>query len=162
MKKTNPFWLPFLLLTLFFWQSCSPFTKVYSEEEPGANLYKYHTYNWLDNPETKLGNSGPDWLTAWTQANIRTSVEEQLGRYGFKPCDEKPDLMLHYHVVIKNEVLYIHDWQCDNRSIESFEKCNRVKPQQYREGTLLQMVGQGSSEGARRKCGASQLRHHRP
>jgi len=64
---------------------CSPFKKVYSEEEPGINLSKYHTYHWPDNTATKAGNAGPEWLSGGTQSKIRAAVEEQLGHYGFKP-----------------------------------------------------------------------------
>lgn len=135
MKK-SPFLLV-LLPALLFWAACSPWKKVYSEEEPGANLYKYHTFNWLDNQTTRLGNSGPEWLTAGTQSKIRAATEEQLARFGFKPCDENPDLMLHYHVVVKNEVLYVPDHTCNPRDEQIYARCNRVRPVQYREGTLI-------------------------
>ena len=118
-------------------ESCSPFTKVYSEEEPGVNLYKYHTFNWLSTETAQQGNNGPEWLTAVTQGKIRASVEEQLNRYGMKPCDEKPDLMIHYHVVIKNEVLYVYNWSCAMQGEGQYDRCNRVRPVQYREGTLI-------------------------
>ncbi|HAD13937.1 MAG TPA: hypothetical protein DCF33_16045 [Saprospirales bacterium] len=118
---------------------CSPFSKIYTEEEPGVNLSKYHTFNWLNNPEVKDGNSGPLWLSAGVQGKIRTSVEAQMSRYGFKPCDDKPDLMLHYHIVIKNEILYVRDWSCGGvfETPGNYDRCNRVQPVHYREGTLI-------------------------
>lgn len=137
MKNTIPILLSVLLSFLLMLQACSPWTKVYSEEEPGVNLYKYHTFNWLDNPSTKQGNNGAEWLTAGTQAKIRSAFEEQLNRYGFKPCTEKPDLLLHYHVVIKNEVLYVLDRSCEGQGGDVYGRCNRVRPIQYREGTLI-------------------------
>lgn len=115
---------------------CSTVSKVYSSEEPGVNLYKYHTYNWLDNELASDGNKGPEWLTASTQNKVRTAVENQISNYGFKPCDDNPDLVLHYHVIIKNEVLYVHDWTC-GADEGKFNRCNRVSPVQYREGTLI-------------------------
>jgi len=139
MKNTYLILLPALVAALLLFENCSPFTKVYSEEEPGINLSKYHTYHWLDNPTVKAGNSGPEWLSGGTQGKIRTSIEEQLGRYGFKPCDEKPDLMLHYHVVIKNEILYVHDWSCEGvfEAPGQYDRCHRVLPVHYQEGTLI-------------------------
>ncbi len=135
---------PFLLLTylsaaLFLFESCSPFTKVYSEEEPGVNVYKYHTYNWLDNAQTKQGNQGPEGLTTDTQEKIRNAVAVQMKQMGFQPCDQNPDLMLHYHVVVKNEVMYVHDWSCEGQgeSGNRYDRCNRVRPIYYREGTLI-------------------------
>lgn len=131
--------LSIILVAACCLQSCSPFSKVYSEEEPGVNLYRYHTYQWSETKTTKQGNQGPEWLTAGTQSKIRSSVETQLERYGFQPCTEKPDLVLHYHVVIKNEILYVHDWTCTGQSEaqNQYDKCNRVRPVYYQEGTLL-------------------------
>jgi len=128
---------PVLLVTLALFAGCSPFEKVYSEEEPGVNLYKYRTYNWSENATNHPGDQGPAWLNASTQTKIRTAIESQMGHYGFEPCVDKPDLTLHYHVVIKNEVLYVHNWACMRQNGGPFEQCNRVRAVQYREGTLI-------------------------
>lgn len=139
MKKLFLVLPAFLLSALLLLESCSPFTKVYSEEEPGVNLYKYHTYNWSDNPTTQQGNSGPEWLTSGTQAQIRAAVEDQMSRFGYHLCTENPHLVLHYHVVIKNEVLFTHDWSCAGVGEHEgqYGRCNRVRPVYYREGSLL-------------------------
>ncbi|MBL7804483.1 MAG: DUF4136 domain-containing protein [Saprospiraceae bacterium] len=131
--------LPFFLLAMVLWlaQGCAPATQIYSEPEPGVNLYKYSTFKWLDNPTIARGNSGPEWLNKATEDDIRGAVEQQLRRYGINLCEDNPDLMLHYHVVIKNEVFYIRDWWCDEESWRKYGHCNRVKPVQYREGTLI-------------------------
>jgi len=139
MKKTIKILLPALIAAMFLLSSCSPFTKVHSEEEPGVKLTQFHTYNWLDNTTIKQGNSGPEWLSSDTQRKIRAAVEVEMGHFGFKPCDEKPDLMLHYHVIVKNEVLYVRDWTCGGvfETPGQYDRCNRVEPVHYREGTLI-------------------------
>jgi Domain of unknown function (DUF4136) len=116
---------------------CSPFIKVYSEEEPGINLYKYTTYRWLNMPTVTQGNSGPERLSKNSEKVIRTAVEDHMRRYGFSPCDGTPDLMLHYHVVIKNEVFYLRDTWCDEESWNQYGRCNRIRPVNYAEGTLI-------------------------
>lgn len=126
-----------LLLALFSASSCSPILKVYAEEEPGVNLYKYTTYAWLNTPAATQGNSSPEWQSQRTQGKIRSAVEGQMERYGFKRCDTKPDLMLHYHVVIKNEVLYVRDQWCDEENWNWYGHCNRVRPMNYQEGMLI-------------------------
>jgi hypothetical protein len=138
MKNLHHILFPVLFLA-FFLSSCSPFIRVYSEEEPGVNLSKYHTYQWLDTKTYKQGNSGPVWLSNDTQTKIRTDLETQLSRYGFKPCDEKPDLMLHYHIVIKNEVMYLPDYTCGGvfEAPGQYDRCHRVQPVHYQEGTLI-------------------------
>ena len=135
MKKIS--WLYPVLLLLLAAGSCSPIIKVYSEEEPGVNLYKYHTFNWLDNKTVSLGNEGPAWLNQRAQDKIRTSVESQMRRYALTRCEDKPDLMLHYHVVIKNEVFFIRDWWCDEEIGSQYGRCHRIKQVNYREGTLI-------------------------
>ncbi len=131
--------LPFLsiIAALLLAQGCAPAVRVYSEEEPGVNLYQYSTFDWLDNPVVARGNSGPEWLNKATEDDVRGAVEQQLGRYGMHLCQDNPDLMLHYHVVIKNEVLYVRDWWCDEENWRQYGHCNRVRPVQYREGTLI-------------------------
>lgn len=118
-------------------QACSPITKVYSEEEPGVNLYKYHTFQWLDNMTVSQGNNGPEWLNQRAEKKIRSAVEDQLRRYAITPCTEKPDMILHYHVVIKNEVFFIRDWWCDEEIGGKYGRCHRIRPTNYREGTLI-------------------------
>lgn len=139
MNKSVIILVAALLAVLALETGCSPFTKVYAEEEPGINLHKYHTFNWLSNETSHQGNSGPEWLTSATQEKIRASVESEMMKYGFKPCDENPDLMLHYHVVIKNEVLYERDWRCGAPGGEGgvYNRCNRLQPVHYQEGTLI-------------------------
>lgn len=139
MNKYTSLLLSALIGALFILAACSPFSKVYSEVEPGINLSKYHTYHWLDNSSAKQGNAGPEWLRMATQAKIRVALEAQLSQYGLKPCDEKPDLMLHYHVVVKNEVLYVHDWSCGGifEAPGQYDRCHRVQAVHYREGTLI-------------------------
>lgn len=117
--------------------ACSPITKVYSEEEPGINLYKYTTYSWLNNLTVAEGNSGPTWLSERAEQKIRNSVENEMRRYGFSVCEEVPDLMLHYHVVVKNEVFFIRDWWCDEETWSRYGRCNRIRPVNYQEGTLI-------------------------
>lgn len=128
--------LAFLTVVLFH-SGCSPIARVYSEEEPGVNFYKYRTYKWLDTKYIKRGNSGPEWLNERAENKIRASVENRMGRYGYKPCDDTPDLMLHFHVVIKNEVFYIQDWWCDEEAGADFGRCHRLRPVNYQEGTLI-------------------------
>ena len=126
-----------LFAILLIYNGCSSAVKVYSEEEPGVNLYKYRTYDWVDTKYIKQGNSGPEWLNERSENKIRASVEGQLTRYGFKPCDGKPDFMLHFHVVFKNEVFYIQDWWCDEETGTEFGRCHRLRPVNYQEGTLI-------------------------
>ena len=136
MKSSK--WILFLIFAaLFANYGCSPFLKVYAETEPGINLYKYTTYSWLNTPSVAAGNNGPEWQSQRSQEKIRSSVEAQMERYGFKRCDTNPDLMLHYHVVVKNEVFFVRDQMCDEEDWIRYGRCNRVRPVNYQEGMLI-------------------------
>ncbi len=124
-----------LLLSLFG-TGCASY-HVYSETEPGVNFYKYRTYNWLNTKYVQRGNGGPEWLNERVENKIRSAVESHMNRFGFKPCEEQPDLMLHFHVVIRNEVFYFHDWWCDEDNGTNLGRCHRLRPVNYQEGTLL-------------------------
>lgn len=41
--------------------------------------------------------------------------------------------------MIKNEVLYVHDWSCGGQGegAGSYDRCNRIRPVHYREGTFI-------------------------
>lgn len=134
---TQAYRLIFSMLLLAAASGCSPFIKVYSEEEPGVNLYKYHTFNWLDSMAVRTGNDIPEWLDQRAEDKIRSAVEARMRRYALTRCENKPDLMLHYHVVIKNEVFFIRDWWCDEEIGSQFGRCHRIRPVDYREGTLI-------------------------
>lgn len=125
--------LIFPLLFLLF-TSCSPFAKVYSEEEPGINLSRYHLYRWA---EDDAGYKGPQTLSAALQAKIRAALETELALKGLQEDTARAELLLHYHVVLKNEILYVQDLACMVRGDNHYGICKPVRPVQYKEGTLI-------------------------
>ena len=161
MNKT--YRLYFSLLLLVAASGCSPIIKVYSEEEPGVNLYKYRTFDWLDKVAEHQGNNGPEWLNERTENKIRSAVENSIRRYGFTACTEKPDIMLHYHVVIKNEVFFIRDWWCDEEIGSRYGRCHRIRPVNYSEGSLiLDFIDAHTGEQVWRGAAVGVLEHMTP
>ncbi|MDX1912948.1 MAG: DUF4136 domain-containing protein [Saprospiraceae bacterium] len=127
-----------LLAMPLFWHACSPFTKVYAEVEPGANLYQYYSYKWLPNNGILPGDPAQLRVSEQIERNIREAVDAQMGMRGYRLCDAGPDLLLHYHVVIQNRVYYQTEWECkDEHEARSRTHCQRVRPVYYREGTLM-------------------------
>lgn len=125
-----------LLLSLLLANSCSTVYQTYSEEEPGINLRKYRTYDWLERTlveEDKVSLI----LSDTTERKIRSTVEAELVRFGFRQCDVEPDLMLHYHAILKNKEIYYLDWTCDDEEWHKYGRCQRVKETNFREGTLI-------------------------
>ena len=136
MKKQN-FLLALFALLLLSATSCNPFTKIASEEEPGINWGTYKTYDWLNNKWVHMGNGNPEWLTPGTEVKIRQAFEAQMKQRGFTPDIFAPDLVLHYHVVVKDEMTYVRDWYCTEEDWTRDGRCQYIKPVNFKEGTLI-------------------------
>lgn len=137
MKPTF-FFCTTALALIFLSVACSPFTKIYAEEEPGANLYQYYSYKWLPNNGILPGDPAQYRVSEQVERNIRDAVDAQMALRGYRLCDAGPDLLLHYHVVVQNRVYYQTEWECkDEHEARSRTHCRRVKPVYYREGTLM-------------------------
>ncbi|MBL7828718.1 MAG: DUF4136 domain-containing protein [Saprospiraceae bacterium] len=130
--KTIPLLISLTSVVLF--SACSSLIKVYSEYEPGVNLFRYHTYEWR--ADTIPGGSNI-YLSQSTSEQIRAAVDAELTTYGYKICTDQPDLLLHFHVVVENKVYYQHDWNCGDEGRAGYGMCHRVKPAYLREGTLM-------------------------
>ena len=120
------------LFMLLFLGSCGPGLKVYSEEEPGANLYKYRTFDWLDNAEAEKDNV-PMLLGKNTEDKIRATVETHMASLGFQQCDNGPDLMLHYHVILKDKEYYYQDCWCSDEEWNKYGRSQRMRLINYQE-----------------------------
>lgn len=116
--------------------SCSSAVKIYSEEEPGINMRKYRTYDWLDNLQIEKDNVA-SVSDRQIEEKIRTSVNAQLERFGYKQCDQDPDLKVHYHAIVKERELFYEDWWCDDESWHKYGRCQRLRRIHYKEGTLI-------------------------
>lgn len=130
------YWLSLIFLTALFALQCSPLLRVYSEEEPGVNLRRFRTYEWLDNASLEKDDI-PVLLSAGTEHAIRAATDGQMTARGYKRCDNEPDLMLHYHVLIKDQELYFQDWWCDDEAWHKYGRCQRIRKINYQEGTLI-------------------------
>ncbi|HND90084.1 MAG TPA: DUF4136 domain-containing protein, partial [Saprospiraceae bacterium] len=130
---------PAALLLVGLLSGCSSSMKVYHEEEPGANLFQYYSYKWLPNNGVLPGDPAQYRIADDTESKIRTAVDLHMQHCGYRICDSGPDLVLHYHVVVKNRVYYQRDWTCDETQHEgaSHAYCQRVKPVYFQEGTLI-------------------------
>lgn len=115
---------------------CSPFSKVYSEEEPGVNLRKYRTYEWLDIMSVEKDNI-PAIPNKKVDETIRTGVDANMTTLGYKLVKVDPDLRIHYHIIIKNEQMVYQGWQCSDVEWHKYGRCQRLQTMKYREGTLI-------------------------
>lgn len=134
MRTINTCFLAIMLL--FSLGACSPAINVYSEEEPGINLRKYRTYDWLDNILVEKDDVH-SFINQQTEQKIRSTVDQRLAMYGYKQCDQDPDLKIHYHAIVKDRELFYEDWWCDDESWHKYGRCQRLQRVNYKEGTLI-------------------------
>jgi hypothetical protein len=140
MKPVLP--ISALLILLLAFQACVPTSKVYSdkvysEKQPGINVYQYNTFNWMDQQPVMRTYSGTVWMNDHSEGSIRIALEKEMNRLGFRRCEDTPDLMVYYHVVGKKEVVYVRDWWCDEAMGGDAVRCELVNPVGFKKGTLL-------------------------
>jgi hypothetical protein len=69
------------------------------EKDKSADFSKYKTYAWVEKPETReTKKTGKNELT---EANIRTSVNNQLQKIGWKEVNANPDIMVNYELLVE-------------------------------------------------------------
>lgn len=72
------------------------------EKDRSADFSKYHTYAWMDKPETKEVKK--NHRKELTETNIRDAVNEQLKKNGWKEVNSNPDVLISYDLLVeKNE-----------------------------------------------------------
>jgi hypothetical protein len=69
-----------------------------------AELSKYHTYSWAAADQFETGDPRLD-NNRFFQDRLRTAVEKQLVTRGFEQVGStKPELILHYHVNVRQQI----------------------------------------------------------
>ncbi|HOY05451.1 MAG TPA: DUF4136 domain-containing protein [Saprospiraceae bacterium] len=126
-----------LLIFLLAFQACAPTNKVYSEQQPGTNMYQFNTFNWMDQQPVMRTSSGTIWMNDHSEASIRIALEKQMNKLGYRRCENAPDLMVYYHVVGKKEVVYVRDLWCEEAIGSDAIRCELVNPVEFRKRTLL-------------------------
>jgi hypothetical protein len=78
--------------------SCT--SSAHIEKDPSTNLANYRTYSWIDDENQDKKSHKNDLV----EANIRTAVDQQLNKNGYRLAKNNPDLLLTYDILLeKNE-----------------------------------------------------------
>ena len=95
MKPKNSLFLSMIAISAVLFMGCG--TTAHIEKAKNADLSKYKTYTWLDKESQKSLNHQNDIA----ESNIRTSVDEQLQKNGFRYVKSNPDLLLSYDLLVE-------------------------------------------------------------
>ncbi len=96
MKHLKNYSAWILVLGAFVLSSCG--TTAHIEKDLSANLNNYKTYAWIDKEnKDKLRNE-------IAEQNLKTIVNGELGKNGFKEVNHSPDLLLSYDLLVEKSV----------------------------------------------------------
>jgi Domain of unknown function (DUF4136) len=70
------------------------------EKDKNTDLGKYKTYTWIDKENGKNSNHSNDIA----EQSVRTSVNQELQKNGFREVKANPDLLLTYDLLIEKNV----------------------------------------------------------
>lgn len=147
------------ILLVFLSFSCSEKIRVYTDKDSSRDLQSFSTYNWatIKNLET---DNNPIFYNELNDKRIKEEVNSQLQAKGYNLQEENPQLVVHYHIVIKNEIVqrdmanFYHGarWIEADRSSYSFQ-----------EGTLMiDLMDAATDELIWRGYAVSVLNEYRP
>jgi uncharacterized protein DUF4136 len=118
--------------------ACAPM-RVRSFTEPGIDFAGYHTYAWAERLDTVTGDPRLD-NNPFFQTRLMADVDRELARRGFeKRTSGTPDLYVHYHSRITQEL--------DVRTVDrEYAACQNCGASVYDAGTILIDFVDGRSE----------------
>jgi len=99
--------------------------------ERGVDLRQYRTYSWAPADTWSTGDPRLD-NNRFFDERVRAQVEKELARHGFEKTTSQPDLLVHYHASISQEI--------DVRELDSSNSyCadHDCRPFIYDKGTLF-------------------------
>ena len=119
---------------LFIMSGCISEMRIYTDHDPDYNVKSYKTFDWLQKTNIEHENN-PLHYNELNDKRIKLAVEEQLKRKGYLLSADKPDLLVHYHIIVDDQSIVTTDplgyfytpyWTHLQTTIR-----------QYREGTLI-------------------------
>jgi hypothetical protein len=108
--------------------SCAPL-RVESYAPPDIDVAAYRTYAWDQGATLRTGDPRLDNNPFFAE-RMRAAVDRELTRRGFEPASGAPDLLVHYHASVSQEI--------DMEGLDlQLGPCDDCEPHVYQAGTLL-------------------------
>ena len=89
-------------ILFIFSAACSGIT-VHTDRDRDVNMKPYKTYAWAEIKDIEAKNN-PLYYNELSDKRIKTAVNEQLTKKGYSISSENPQLILHYHIVIEDQM----------------------------------------------------------
>lgn len=122
------------VIIILFVSSCSSL-KISHDYNTATDFSQYNTFAWARAPKEVIGSPQAQLLAdnPMLDKRIKNAVTEQLLKKGFKPDINTPDLLIVYHVGIKDKI-NVSNW---GYGYGPYWGPGRVDVYGYREGTLI-------------------------
>lgn len=113
---------------------CSPEIRVYTDTDPDYDLWTYRTFDWAERTNIEA-NKNPLHYNELNDKRIKSAMLRELQLRGYQLSVEKPDLVLHYHIIVSSQTaigsepfgdIYAPAWMQERTNVYA-----------YREGTLI-------------------------
>lgn len=114
--------------------ACSSEIRVASDYDPDYDLTKYRTFDWLQKTNIE-SDRNPLYYNELNDKRIKLAVQEQLKRKGYTLLETKPDLIVHYHIIVDEQSIVTTD--PFGYSDIPYWTHLQTTVRQYREGTLI-------------------------
>lgn len=123
-----------LVISTLLLAGCSQQITVHTDYDPDYDLWTYTSFDWGQKVNIEEGKN-PLHYNELNDKRIKMAVQEQLSNRGYKYAVESPDLILHYHIIVKDQSTVITEpfgysygpyWNRMNTNVYT-----------YKEGTLI-------------------------
>jgi hypothetical protein len=91
-----------LWILLLVTGACSPNISVFTDFDRDINMQPFTTYNWVENLDIEAKNN-PLYYNQLNDKRIKNYVDKALTKRGYVLTTEKPDMVLHYHILVENQ-----------------------------------------------------------
>lgn len=114
--------------------ACSPEIQVYSDHDPAYQLNNYKTFDWSQKTNIEA-NRNPLHYNELNDKRIKSAVFAELTSRGYILSDSKPELIIHYHIIIDDQSVVTTEPHGYFYGPYWMRMSTHVYP--YREGTLI-------------------------
>jgi Domain of unknown function (DUF4136) len=88
----------------FIWlPGCSPSLQTHTDRDPDHDLWTYSSFDWAQNDSTVVRN--PLYYNDLNERRIKEAVMRQLSKRGYQLTNEKPDLLVQYHIAVEDKTV---------------------------------------------------------
>lgn len=123
-----------LIISVLLLAGCSQQITVHTDMDPDYDLWKYKSFDWGQKVNIEEGKN-PLLYNELNDKRIKAAVQQQLSKRGYKHTAESPDLIMHYHIIVKDQSAVVTE--PFGYSYGPYWSRMNTNVYMYKEGTLI-------------------------